>query len=165
VGNEQSTSHEGGKRQASGRLKRYVMLMYEGKIAGFDGTISYEFVKDRLARAAYISYPKHTNKNNFISDYDRLRKSLTKKYRKPFRDDVIRHNDLYGYDYQEWGLARLAISFGHLRFWTLWETPTTDIALGLLGENYKINLLTIYESKELRDLLKEVKEQKVLDGF
>lgn len=76
--------------------------------------------------------------------------------------DMFWQNDLYQDDYQDWGMA---VSCGHMSAFATWETPETDINLGLFGDNYEISLGVEYSSKELRSLTEQVSEQKHLDDL
>ena len=91
-----------------------------------------------------------------------MKEILTKKYGKPIEDKQYWKKDLYKNDYQDWGFA---ISLGHLSYFATWQTNTTDIFLGLYGDNYKINLGVEYESIQLKVLEEKAKEKKALDEF
>jgi len=71
-------------------------------------------------------------------------------------------NDLYKDDKSHWGMA---ISVGHLVYAVQWETPTTEIGIMLMGNNYKINLGIFYESKELKEWAKRIKEKEASKGL
>ena len=122
----------------------------------------YYFLEDKLYHSAYGFTGEHTNNNDYIYDYKELKESLTQKYGKPIYDEVTWGNDLYKSDKQEWGFA---ISLGHLMYLASWETPTTIIALTLKGDNYKIDLLIVYDSKELKEWAKQIKEKETSKGL
>jgi len=59
----------------------------------------------------------------------------------------------------------LSISIGDLIYWISWETSTTKIDLMLSGDNYKINLILSYISKELEEWVKKTKEKEASKDF
>jgi len=133
------------------------MLAYEGTISGKNFVYIYFFSEDKLhTTSGSISTGEHTNKNLYIGDYEELKETLTKKYGKPTLDKVTWKNDLYKNDEQDWGTA---ISIGHLVYVASWETSTTKIDLHLKGDdNYRINLILVYKSKELEEWARQTKE-------
>ena len=124
------------------------ILTYQGNVAGLDCFVVYIFAEGKLVRAKYVFTETHSNKNDYILDYNKLKEILIKKYGKPIEDSQLWRNDLYKDDYQNWGFA---VSLGHLVYFALWETPSTSIAMMLDGENYEINLQIEYLSKELKN--------------
>lgn len=137
-------------------------LIYSGKVGGLECGIGYVFAEGKLVRTRYLIIEKHTNKNDYITDYKSLKEILTKKYGKPIEDKQYWKKDLYKNDYQDWGFA---ISLGHLTYFATWRTNKTDIVLGLYGDNYKINLGVEYESIQLKVLEEKAREKKALDEF
>jgi len=115
------------------------VLAYKVKINGDDYFCAYSFLKDKLHNAGYAIAEKHTNRNLYIDDYKKLKELLIKQYGRPLTDRTT-------WDRSEWGFA---VSLGHLSYGATWETSATYITLGLNGDNYKINLLLAYDSKEL----------------
>ena len=138
------------------------MLGYEVTISGKDFMCAYLFLQDKLYGSGYLFFGEHTNKNLYIDDYEELKEILTKNYGKPKIDKVTWKNDLYKSDEQSWGLA---ISIGHLNYGATWETSTTKIFLSLSGDNYKINLGIRYDSKELEEWVKQIKEKETSKNF
>jgi hypothetical protein len=59
----------------------------------------------------------------------------------------------------------MAISIGHLAYWTTWDTQTTKIFHGLRGDNFKVSLMTQYKSKELEKLEQQSEKDKTLSNF
>lgn len=138
------------------------ILIYKGKVANLNTYIVYIFVNNKLVRTKYIIRELHTNKNDYIFDYKKIKRILTKKYGPPKSDKQIWLNNLYKTDTEDWGLA---ISIGHLKYYSEWETDDSIILLALFGDNYKITLGVEYVSKELRNLEKKVNEEKTLNEF
>lgn len=138
------------------------ILAYKGRIAGMDMLLGYLFTGDKLTTGKYIVTEDHSNKNDYITDYDKLKKILTEKYGEPKEDEKYWKNDLYRDDYSDWGFA---VSLGHLIYYSTYQNEKTELTLMLSGENYKINLLIESKSVELKDIEKKVREEKALDDF
>lgn len=64
-------------------------ICYTGKLAGSDVFIMYFFLNNKLCRAKYAYYEKHTNKNSFLSKYDKYKSLLIKKYGKPQKKKIL----------------------------------------------------------------------------
>ena len=135
------------------------ILIYESSLAGLDVYVGYVFTSGILVRGKYISVEKHSNRNDYINDYNSLKDLLTKKYGETTENHVYWLNDLYRDDYSEWGFA---VSLGHLKYFDSWETGRTDITAALTGENYDISLGIEYGSKELGDLEVQQREESSL---
>jgi hypothetical protein len=138
------------------------LIIYDGKVLGLDCAILYILVHDQLVRAKYVVTAEHSNKTAYLSDFDSLKEMLTKKYGEPAQDNVYWKNDLYRDDYSEWGMA---VSIGHLSFFTTWDMDETTVILALNGDNFEINLNIEYTSNELGRLESEAKEQAALDDL
>ena len=138
------------------------LLAYRDKLADLTCVIGYIFVDKKLVRGKYMFTHEHINQNDYIADYKNLKEYMEKKYSVPKEDKIFWKDDLYKYDYQNWGMA---ISAGHLVYYSKWETSSTEITLILSGDNFKINLGIEYQSKSLKQLEKEIKEKKELEDF
>jgi len=142
------------------------LLIYTGEVAGFNCNIGYIFAEGKLVRGKYMFTHSHSNKNDYILDFNKLKEILTKKYGKPIEDKRLWKNDLYRDDPQYWGFA---ISLGHLIYLATWETPATDttdttiITLLLNGENFEIMFCIEYLSKNLHKLEEKAIEKKSLE--
>ncbi|WP_283652608.1 MULTISPECIES: hypothetical protein [unclassified Paenibacillus] len=49
-------------------------IAYYSKILGLESGLMYFFVDDQLVRAGYLVTEKHTNKNDYIENYNDLKK-------------------------------------------------------------------------------------------
>jgi len=136
------------------------ILSYEETVATFNCDLVYFFNKDTLFAASYIFKIKHTNKSDYINDYDRLQEILENKYGIPTIDKINWKNDLFKDDKSNYGLA---ISLGHLEYTSVWNTEVTRIYLELKGENNKIKLNITYESKEYIKAVYNNSNKKELD--
>lgn len=138
------------------------MLAYETTVAGKDVGIKYDFIDNQLVSAGYFLLESHINRNDYIDDYKDFKKILTKKYGRPKTDEIVWKNNLFKDSYSDWGRA---ISAGHLFYRSTWETPCTEIILGLIGDNFKISCLVGYSGKNFAKLIEKFKDQKRLDSF
>jgi hypothetical protein len=132
------------------------LLVYSDKISGITCDVVYIFANDQLVRSKYLFKNEHSNKTDFIEDYNTMKKNLEKKYGPTIFDNPIWKNDLYKSDPDEWGMA---IAVGHLKYFSQWETEDTKVLLYLVGENYKINFGIEYESKNLSSLEDQVNSE------
>jgi len=130
-------------------------LAYEANIAGLATYIVYIFVEDQLVRTRYVFVENHSNKTDYLSDYNSIQKILNKKYGNPIEEKTHWKNDLYKDDYQDWGLA---LAFGHLLKFSEWKFPDTVVRLVIDGDNLKIRHSTEYYSISLANLEKEKTE-------
>lgn len=138
------------------------LVAYKASIIGKDVFVVYLFTDNQLTRAKYVLAESHSNRNDFIKDYNDFKNILEKKYGSPSKDETLWRNDLYRNDYSDWGTA---ISLGHLLYFSTWETENTEIASILTGENFDISCVIEYSSKSLEELEKKAKEKKALDAF
>ena len=138
------------------------ILMYKTQVIGKDVLLVYIFVDNQLVRAKYILAESHTNRNDYITDYNDFKEIVTKKYGKPSADKTVWKSDLYKDDYKDWGLA---VSLGHLIYLSSWKTQNTEIYVLLHGENYDITCGVEYSSKDLEELENKAKEKEALDAF
>jgi len=138
------------------------VLVYETTLAGYQALVAYIFAGNKLTRAKYSFIEDHSNKNDYISDYSNLKTLLTKKYGNPYEDETFWKNDLYRDDYSDWGFA---ISLGHLFYYAKWDSESTDIVAILQGENYQIETIIEYTSKDLENQEEKIREAEALNNF
>lgn len=138
------------------------LIFYYDDLQHIDMNIFYEFIDNKLVHAGYVSNEDYSNKNSYITDYYYLKGILTKKYGEPTNDDTFWYNDLFKDDYYDWGLA---ISIGHLKYRTVWETSDTQIMMVLDGDSYDVKLTIMYLSKEYKDLYMNSKENQAIDDL
>lgn len=137
------------------------LYLFNDYVAGRECEVAYIFTDDQLSMAKYIFHPSHTNKNDFINDYEELVNLLTQKYGSPRYNAPEWHNSLYQKDYDQYGFA---VSLGHLSYSAGWFGDLTDVTVALFGENYKISLIIQYtsnkykEKKERNDIQTKIKD-------
>ncbi|HEV8515976.1 MAG TPA: hypothetical protein VGQ59_22000 [Cyclobacteriaceae bacterium] len=138
------------------------ILIYSGDISSLEAGVYYIFVDNKLVRTKYSFFAKHTNKNDYIFDYESINKSLIEKYGKPKKESEYWLNNLYKNDYDQRGFA---VSLGHLAFYSNWDTAETIITSALTGENYKISHVIEYSSKKLSFLEDQKEKEKAKSEF
>lgn len=138
------------------------VLAYEGNVAGLDTLIAYIFVDNKLVRAKYIFTEKHSNRNDYITDYSSIQKILNKKYGEPADDKTYWKNDLYKDDYQDWGMA---LAVGHLYKYSNWKISDTEVWLSITGDNYQISHSAEYSSVKLAGLESAKSEENAAEQF
>ena len=138
------------------------LTAYEGKISNLGALIVYQFASDKLVGAAYSITEQHSNKNDYIKDYSVMRNALNDKYGSPLIDENQWKNSLYADDRENFGLA---VSLGHLQYWSTWETDSTKMFLLLAGDNFKISLKLNYSSTALRPMAEAEKKKESLSEF
>ncbi|HUU87064.1 MAG TPA: hypothetical protein VMX17_04850 [Candidatus Glassbacteria bacterium] len=134
------------------------LLFYEDSLFGINCNVGYFFMKDKFAKGGYyFSGPRnpHSNKTDFVRDYENIKAKVVEKYGKPKADKTIWKNDLYKDDPSEWGMA---VSVGHLVKYCTWERPEVVMSLEIFGDNYKINLKLDYMHPDF-DKMKEAADK------
>jgi len=122
-------------------------IKYRKKAIGLDCSIEFIFAGNKLIKAKYIFLEEHKHKNQYISDYKKIKDWLTEKHGMAQGSNVTWRNDLYKEDYSNWGLA---VSLGHLEYGSLWKNQEVEIFLSLSGENNKLSLKTEYKGLRIR---------------
>jgi|TARA_B110000211_G_scaffold210570_1_gene248760 hypothetical protein len=137
-------------------------VVYKYTLAGKSVSSVFRYKQDRLYQGAYLLDEKHTNRNDYINDYDKFKGLLTKKYGEPKEDETYWKKDLYKDDYSDWGMA---VAVGHLIKYSSWSDEKTDIECSIQGDNYKIEVTIVYKSIELKEWVEKEDEEIQLDDF
>lgn len=138
------------------------ILSYKGKLIDFNALIVYFFAENQLVRARYVLEENHTNKNDYLEDYWSLKEKLKSKYGEPKTDKIEWKNDLYRSDQAQWGFA---VSLGHLYYYAIWYADDTNIGLSIRGDNYEINTILEYESRQIIHLEERAKQKRTLNAL
>lgn len=121
------------------------LLVFIDVIGGnMETLVAYIFADGKLIRGKYLFRTEHVNKNDYITDYKRVKETLKLKYGSPTSDEEIWHDNFYKDEPEKLGIA---ISIGHLVYRTKWETGTTEISLVLHENKKKVAFGVIYSSK------------------
>lgn len=130
-------------------LEKNGNLLYSDSVSGLRCLVAYVFADNKLVRAKYKVVEEHTNKNDYIYDFNALKSALSEKYGAQKEGDTLWKNSLYKDKPEHYGIA---IGIGHLVYYAKWQTPDTDIAILLNGDNYEVSLAIEYSSRKLSDL-------------
>ena len=156
---------------AEGDSDNGYMLAYIGKVAGLDTYIVYSFFENQLINCMYAFDEKHLgNDNCHITDYEKVKKILIKKYGEPKSINSKEHywsDTLFKDDYESWGLA---VSIGHLTIGNEFESigrsgNNIKIRHKLMGSNYKVNHAIVYYDVQLSSEKDKVDDEDELDDF
>ncbi|MGH7901715.1 MAG: hypothetical protein ACRENZ_08250, partial [Thermodesulfobacteriota bacterium] len=132
------------------------LLAYADVVGGdMDVLVAYIFSQGKLVRGKYLFYTEHTNKNDYMSYYNKYKEIMNLKYGSPKSDEEIWHDNLYKGKPEKLGLA---LSLGQLAYKCKWENETTEIILTLHENKNKIVFGVIYSSKKA-GALKELSEE------
>lgn len=148
----------------NGPLNPSELAIWVTDLAKSDAKIVYEFSNDKLVRATYVFTPKHSDANDFVADFHAVTAQLVARHKQPsceralWLDDSLQ-NERIAYLEQDRALpsdilpsdklAGLSISVGHLRLYSTWEGPRTQILHTMTGENHQIAHRVEYRSVEL----------------
>ncbi len=128
---------------------------FRKKVEDLDCLIEYVFTSNKLIQARYVFLVEHEFQNEFIGDYKKVKDFLVEQHGEPEESKVIWMNDVYKDDYFRWGLA---ISLGHLEYFSFWKAEETEILLRLFGLDEGIRLEAVYTGVKLA--MKESVRQK-----
>jgi len=155
-------STEKNKPKDVGTRGQYFIALYTGEITDLKANYLYWFLDDVLVQGGYVLREEHSNENEYINDYNKIKEILTRKYGSPIKSDSFWFNDLYKNNPQRYGFA---LSIGHLGFESKWETDRTLIRLTLKGDNSDIDSSLVYTSKLYKELIDKAKEKSEEQGL
>jgi len=137
-------------------------LWYSTSLAGLKCSAIYVFAADKFIRGRYYIDESHSNNNDYIDDYDKLKQLLKEKYGEPLEDKQIWKDDLYKNDYSEWGIA---VASGKMFYYATWENEDSKIEIQLWGDNFRVKETIDYTSKIFGDLENQLNNQKAKDDL
>ncbi|MEE9095386.1 hypothetical protein [Pseudarthrobacter phenanthrenivorans] len=144
------------------QLEQDEYLDFEVRLGRFKCLAAYIFVGDQLVRGKYLVTEQYQNQTQYLTVYEELKGSLSKKYGSPYKDETYWLNDLYKDDYSEWGMA---VGCGHLSKFSFWETSDSTINIGLFGENFDVQVSVEYAGKIFDGVEDALKEARLLDDL
>lgn len=133
-------------------------LVYQDSIAGIDVVIGYTFStdSDQLIAGGYLSQSKYKNQNEYIDDFNTMKKYFTGKYGEPKLDKVRWLNNFFKNSPEKAGFA---VALGHAYYLTEWDTPNSVITMTLSGQDYEIQHLVSFKSKQYSEKLDHIRKQ------
>jgi hypothetical protein len=79
------------------------VLGYNSKVLGKSVAVVYFFINNQLVRANYVLMERHTNKNDYIDDFNDFKQAITKKYGEPAAEEETWKNEIFKNDKSKWG--------------------------------------------------------------
>ncbi len=120
-------------------------VTYRCTVAGLDMAAVYCYDNDgHLYSGRYVSQEEHSNPQQHIADYNKLKDSLSSVYGTPDTDEVIPMNSAYESTNLDDGTA---LKYGWLGFQATWQTDDTDIFMVMYGDNFNVVLGIKYTDK------------------
>ena len=118
-------------------------LIYKEKIGGLDSKLVYMFKDGKLRNSAYKFENKYSDVEDYINDYEKLKKAYTKKYGEPHSDEVRWTNDTFKDDPSMLGQVLIE---DHVSYVTQWSLPETSVILSLYKneDEDEISLMAAY---------------------
>ena len=119
-------------------------IVYSTQVAGLDCLLVYYFCDEGLFQARYILTESHSNEALYINDYSTFRSALTKKYGEPLLDQESWQDN----SRKEYYANRKAdaLSYGYLKYITMYFLDDTIIGMEMSADNYKITTTVDYRS-------------------
>lgn len=136
------------------------MIKYKTQVLGRNVELIYSFVQDQLTGASYQIIENYLNSQHFITSYQKFKAALTQKYGPAQADEINWQNDAFRNDRSKNGLA---LSLGHVKYRSVWETPSTTIVCSLKEINYYVLCSIAYKSKEFSMLQQASKKADEMD--
>ena len=124
-------------------------LTYRGKLLGIKANITYYFTENKLAEVKYDFKDSHIDGRDYIDDYNKIKEIETREVGRPTLDETRWYNNLYEEHPEHHGTA---ISLGHMKRITHWDTPVTNVKLILEGGDFEVHMTMVYKSRILNDL-------------
>ena len=122
--------------------QRKAMVNYEGKLAGLDVLIFYRFDElGRLYQAGYEANAAHSDRNNYVTDYNHLNKLLRQRYPESGQPLQVWNNQLFENKPDNWGRA---VALGHLTYQWSYETGTNQITHELHNDKRRHIIHTLH---------------------
>jgi hypothetical protein len=143
------------KDQREWDSKRKILLEAKN-VAGAKSAIVYIFVDSKLVRTKVIFMQDHTNELDYLTDFRSMGEKLRKVYGEPTETNEIWLRDLYRNRPSRWGMA---LQVGDLSKYVTWKLDDTTILHAIHGENYEVEHVIEYRSRELAALEKAHREK------
>jgi len=131
-----------GQPAHQGESQGYKIMGYQKEILERDCLIGYYFSNDKLKGAKFSFLEQHTNKNQNIADFKRIKDLLIQKYGRPIEDKISWEDVTHKENISEWGNA---IGMGHLKYISKWSRRGTEVLLHLFGIEDEISLEVTYK--------------------
>ncbi len=117
-------------------------LIGETAINGYDAIACYYFNNNKLYKGVYDFSPlKYSSGGQFITAYNSLKNTLTKKYGEPYEDEIFNNENQ---SLIEHAGPSSALKYGYVTYIAQWKTDDSEILIGMMSVDYKIGLVISY---------------------
>ena len=131
-----------------------LLIIDKQTVAGVDCIIDFEFDKNGgLTKGTYTLNEKHTNEQEYYTDFKTIIEKLTEKYGEPDLNQEVWTGDLYKDRPDKQGMGVIT---GNLKVIAQWKDKDgNEIGAFLTGDNYECSGSLYYISKEYNDSYKD----------
>lgn len=130
---------------------------YHTTMMGVNSKIGYTFRDDELIRASSFFSDEHNTNDEYIEQYEVIKKALKKQYGRTVIDTIQQKDPSMRIDPDK---TSDAVCNGELLYAAQWDLPGSDVQLLLRGENSKCILSILYISEEAFRQIMEGRENK-----
>jgi len=138
------------------------LIRYKMQILNKNVELLYLFSLNKLIGSSYKLDDNYLNSQHFITTYNKFKKALVRKYGRPDAETTDWLNKTYKVNRKKWGLA---LSLGHTKYASIWNTNHTTIESNLLENNHNVLCFVEYKSKEYSHLFAEISKEHKIDPF
>jgi hypothetical protein len=138
------------------------MVKYKTQILGKNVELIYLFAQNKLIGSSYKLDENYLASQHFIRTYNKFKQALMEKYGRPDKETTNWLNNTYRTDRKKWGLA---LSLGHTKYASLWNTKDTTIESSLQAENYYVLCAVEYKSADYLHLFDVINKEDQVDPF
>ena len=138
------------------------LIRYKLQVLNKNVELIYLFSLDKLIGSTYVLDDNFLNSQHFITTYHKFKRALARKYGRPDEESTNWLNKTYKFNRKKWGLA---LSLGHTKYASVWNTNHTTIETNLRGNNHNVLCFVEYKSKEYSHLFAELSTEHKIDPF
>jgi hypothetical protein len=138
------------------------LIRYKMQILNKNVELLYVFSLNKLIGSLYKLDDNYLNSQHFITTYNKFKQALVRKYGRPDEDTTDWLNKTYKVNRKKWGLA---LSLGHTKYASIWNTNHTTIESNLRENNHNVLCIVEYRSKEHSHLFAEISKVHKIDPF
>ncbi|UUZ81635.1 copper amine oxidase N-terminal domain-containing protein [Paenibacillus sp. P26] len=126
------------------------LIFYEGvSLSNINMTVAYKFSNDKLVSGTYSQSNKHTVNNDYITDYNSLKKELTTQYGTPATDSIFGSDPVFkNGSASNDDVAAASEPLDYFASWDIGGSDGTEIFLLLDGKDYEHGVYVMFKSKK-----------------
>ena len=134
-----------GKPSHEGQVASGYTLFYDATCVGLNATLGYSFNQNGLSTVVYLFSEEHSNASRYISDYEKVKNALIKKYGEPSFEEEVWDTDSHKSYYSD--NKGEALEFGYLTYFTQFNLERTIISFAMTADNFEVMTRLTYDSK------------------